>query len=137
MIHFHYHNTPFCVDELKATDLVSNLVRVEGYLINEVSVILCDDEYLLVLNRSFLNHDYYTDILTFDYSEKNALYGELYISFDRVKENSSLLNTSVNQELMRVIVHGFLHLCGYKDETPVLKELMTRKEDYYLSLINV
>ncbi len=98
----------------------------------EVNVIFCSDEYLYSLNTSFLNHNTLTDIITFDYSEGNTLGGDIFISIERVRENAKIFLQSSKTELSRVIIHGFLHLCGYKDKTKREKKLMTLKEDFYL-----
>ena len=95
---------------------------------------LCDDD-LLKINRQFLNHDTYTDVITFDYNQDHFVIGEIYISLDRIQENARVLNTSFHQEFYRILVHGLLHLLHYKDKNPEDKLLMTSKEDYYLSLL--
>lgn len=105
--------------------------------IDSVSIILCSDQYLLDINRKFLRHDYLTDIITFTYSSTdNSLEGELYISIERVKENSRDLSIPVERELNRVIVHGILHLCGYNDKRKEEKEFMHGLENRYLQLID-
>lgn len=107
----------------------------EGKVLGELNYIFCSDEYLLDINRRFLNHDYYTDIITFDISESShQTKGEIYISIDRVVDNARELGQPVQRELLRVIFHGALHLCGYKDETKAQKIQMRSKEDYYLDL---
>jgi probable rRNA maturation factor len=98
----------------------------------EVCVIFCDDHYLYSLNTEFLKHDTLTDIITFDYSEGNKIYGDIFISIDRVKENAKTYSQPFRKEMSRVIIHGFLHLCGYKDKETKEKILMTRKENFYL-----
>lgn len=99
-----------------------------------LSYIFCDDAYLLEINQNFLQHDTYTDIITFDLSEtEQELTGEIYISTDRVRENAEKFNTSYNEELHRVIFHGALHLCGFKDKTKPDKEAMRHAEDQCLS----
>ena len=102
--------------------------------ITEISYIFCSDPYLLKLNQEYLNHDTLTDIITFDYSQGNKLSGEIYISIDRVMENSQKFDSGFVDELHRVIIHGVLHLCGYKDKNQPDKTLMRKKEDAYLSL---
>ncbi len=102
--------------------------------ITEISFIFCSDPYLLKLNQGYLNHDTLTDIITFDYSQGNKLSGEIYISIDRVMENSKKFDSGFVDELHRVMIHGVLHLCGYKDKTRPDKTLMHKKEDAYLSL---
>ena len=100
----------------------------------DVSYIFCSDDYLLSLNKEFLNHDTLTDILTFTMSDSPLpVVSEIYISIDRVRDNARDLNIDFLDELNRVMIHGVLHLCGYSDHTPELKEEMTGKEDYYLS----
>jgi probable rRNA maturation factor len=102
--------------------------------IKELVYVLMDDEGLLEINRQALNHDYYTDIITFDYSDNDALEGEIYISVQRVKENATTFNEVFHVELLRVICHGALHMVGYKDKTKPEKTEMRKKEDYYISL---
>lgn len=107
----------------------------EGFSIGELIFTLCDDAYLLEINIEFLDHDSYTDIITFDYSIDSIISGEIYISLDRIYENAQRLQQEVKQELSRVIIHGVLHLCDYADKEPKEKLLMTDKENYYLSLL--
>ena len=115
--------------------LITDLIREElDVTPGEISIIFCSDEYLLDINIRYLDHDYYTDIITFPYSA-SPLTADLYISIDRVKENADQLNQHFSKELCRVIIHGILHLCGYKDKTPTEKELMRSKEDHYLKVL--
>jgi rRNA maturation RNase YbeY len=110
-------------------------MRSEHKDIDFVNVIFCSDSFLLDLNKHYLNHDTYTDILTFDYSDASTnVSGDIFISIDRVKENAKQFKTTFLQELHRVIIHGFLHLAGYKDKTRPEQQLMRSKEDIYLSL---
>jgi rRNA maturation RNase YbeY len=113
---------------------IRTLVESEGFVPGDLAIVLCTDQYLLKVNQDFLNHDYYTDIITFDYCEGDAINGDLLISLDRVVENSLLENTSLVDELHRVIFHGVLHLCGYKDKSKKDIEVMRFKESYYLDL---
>lgn len=100
----------------------------------DLNIVFCTDEELLEINQSYLNHDFYTDIITFPLDEdEKQLEAELYISLERVKENSNTLNVSFELELYRVIIHGVLHLCGYDDTDNHNKEIMRDKESYYLS----
>lgn len=116
--------------------VIIELFRKEGKQLEALSIVFCSDEYLLTLNQQFLQHDYYTDILTFAMSERNApIAGELYISVDRVRENALLLGVPVMQELRRVIFHGVLHLCGYKDKLKKDQVIIRQKEDRYLRLL--
>jgi probable rRNA maturation factor len=108
----------------------------EGYSISSLNIILCSDEHLLIINNQFLQHDYYTDIITFDYSKESSLIGELYISLERVLDNAQKNNVSPENELYRVIIHGVMHLCGYKDKTKKELKAMREKEEFYLQKID-
>ena len=101
---------------------------------SDISYIFCSDDYLLEMNRQYLNHDYYTDVITFDYCTEDHVSGDIFISIDRVVDNAQNMGVSSNDELHRVMVHGLLHLLGYQDKEPSDKEQMTAKEDFYLSL---
>lgn len=113
---------------------VCAVVSRETFSLGEVSIVFTSDENLLAINREFLQHDYFTDIITFDYSEGRVVSGELYISVDTVASNAAGLGMSFDDELDRVIIHGILHLCGYKDKTPAEQTGMRAKEDDYLSI---
>ena len=106
--------------------------------LQSIDIIFCSDEYLLEINKQHLQHDFYTDIITFDLSESpsNPIIGELYISIDRVKDNAALRDEKFSTELLRVIFHGLLHLCGFKDKTKSDIKTMREKEDEYLGLYN-
>lgn len=112
---------------------LSNTCKEEDKILEEVNLIFCSDEYLYDMNVEYLNHDYYTDIITFDYCEENRIIGDLFISKDRVVENASDNEVDFELELKRVIVHGVLHLCGYKDKSVSEEKLMREKENYYLN----
>lgn len=112
---------------------LSNTCVEENKSLEEVNLIFCSDEYLYDMNVQYLNHDYYTDIITFDYCEENRIIGDLFISKDRVIENASDNKVDFELELKRVIVHGVLHLCGYKDKSESEEKLMREKENYYLN----
>ena len=108
-------------------------MKKEGIRIECLQYVFCSDKYLLGINKQFLNHDYYTDIISFDLSEvKGELIGDIYISVDRVKENAKLVKTTQSNELLRVIFHGALHFCGYKDKKPADAKLMRSMEDKWL-----
>lgn len=109
-------------------------VEQEKKEIDAISIILCSDEDLLSVNQTYLQHDTYTDIITFDYSAEYRISGDLFISVDRVRENAKRYEVPLTDELHRVIIHGTLHLCGYKDKTPEEKELMRKKENDALAL---
>ena len=123
------------LDSMLLSSWLSNVCIEESKVLYEVNLIFCSDEYLLKMNIEYLQHDYYTDIISFDYCEDNKILGDLFISKDRVLDNSIEHNVSFYTEIQRVIVHGVLHLCGYKDKTDVEEILMRNKEDYYLSKI--
>ncbi len=113
---------------------IGSVFKAEKKKARDITYVFCSDEYLLNMNRQFLKHDYYTDIITFDLgdSKTDPIIAEIYISYDRVKENARMLAVPINQELHRVIIHGVLHLCGYKDKSPLQKKLMRSKENLYL-----
>ena len=102
--------------------------------IGDINIIFCSDNYILDVNMKYLQHDYFTDIITFDYCEKNRLNGDLFISVDSVRENALFYGTEFSDELNRVIVHGILHLVGYDDHSEEDSAVMRSKEDYYLGL---
>ena len=111
---------------------LEQVIVEEGLELGDVNLIFCSDEALLKMNIDFLQHDYYTDIITFDYCEENIVSGDLFISIDRVLDNSVELNAKYETELRRVCVHGVLHLCGYKDKSDEDEKQMRAKEDFYL-----
>ena len=113
---------------------INATILAEGYKLKELTYIFCSDPYLLQINQQYLDHDTYTDIVTFDNSEvKNVVVGDIFISIDRIRENARKYAVTESQELHRVIIHGVLHLLGYKDKSADDKEKMTQKEDLYLS----
>ena len=134
-IYFHSEDTPF---ELKNSDStikwIEDTIKNEGKILGEVSYIFCSDEYLHKINLKHLNHDNYTDIITFNYCENNTISSDVFISIERVKDNANKFNTDFVTELHRVIIHGILHLVGYNDKSNEEQEIMTSKEDFYLSL---
>jgi len=117
---------------------IINAINTEQKEMLSISFVFCTDDELLKINREALNHDYYTDIITFELNEKNEpIESDIYISIDRVRENAKLLSLSFNEELLRVIIHGVLHLCGYKDKKKKEKENMREMENYYLKVYGV
>jgi rRNA maturation RNase YbeY len=114
---------------------LENVVTAEGKILGDIMIVLGDDEWLRKYNVDFLNHDYYTDIITFDYSTKDLVSGDLLISVDRVDDNAVINSVSFRDELNRVVVHGVLHLCGYKDKTSSDELEMRQKENNYLALL--
>ena len=125
--------------ELSAPGAISEWIKTvierEGCNLTQVCYIFCSDEYLYNLNQEYLNHDTYTDIITFPYSEPPLVEGDIFISIDRVKENASQFGAPFEQELHRVMIHGVLHLCGYSDKSPDEEALMRKKEDEALQLL--
>ena len=111
---------------------LSSIISQEKHTEGEISIVFCNDEYLCKLNVEFLNHDTLTDVISFDYSIGKQVHGEIFISIDRVKENATEFNQSFETELSRVIAHGVLHFCGYKDKTDSESSLMRTKEGFYL-----
>lgn len=120
------------LDQEKLEKHVEFLVNNEKKELGDVSIIFCSDEYLLRINEEYLNHNYYTDIITFDYCENTVISGDLFISLERITENAGKFRTTFNKELYRVIFHGLLHLVGFKDKTDAEQEKMREKEEFYL-----
>lgn len=117
---------------------VKGVISTEGRILSEVNYIFCTDAYIHSINLEYLKHDTYTDIITFNNSdEENSIESDIFVSIERVKENSEKLSVSFEYELHRVMIHGILHLCGYSDKTPVLKAEMRIKEDACLSLLTL
>ena len=124
------------LNDIDLTNWISKVCINENYNLGDISLIFCSDEYLLDINRTHLDHDYYTDIITFDYTDNQIVSGDLFISIDRVRDNATDFNVSFEHELHRVIIHGVLHLCGYKDKSDDEEKLMRTKENNALSLIS-
>lgn len=118
------------------TKCVKALVKQELREIGDITFVFCDDNYLHKINLEFLDHDTYTDIITFDYSVGNEVISEIYISVDRVAENAKKYRQTFENEMHRVMIHGVLHLCGYKDKLAEDKQIMRDKENHYLSLLD-
>jgi probable rRNA maturation factor len=133
MISYHTETDFELPKAIKTTNWLNSVVEQEGKTLGEITIIFCSDAYLYDLNIKYLNHDTLTDIITFDYVVGKELHGDVYISVDRVKENAEIYKCSYQQELHRVMVHGVLHLCGYKDKSSVDSVIMRAKEDYYLN----
>ena len=132
MISFNYETNFELEQPDQISQWISNTIIEENCREGEINYIFCSDEYLHKINVEFLNHDSLTDIISFDYSVGKELHGDIYISVDRVKENASDFNVEFKDELARVLIHGVLHYCGYKDKSKKEAELMRSKENYYL-----
>ncbi len=122
-------------DKTRLKEFILSIFKKEKHALSVITYVFCSDEFLLQMNRDFLKHDYYTDIITFGLSGKGEpITAEVYISVDRVKDNAKNLETKFREEMLRVIFHGALHLCGYKDKTKSEITLMRQKEEHYLRL---
>ncbi len=117
-------------------EYVKQLITKEISNVGDINIIFCSDDYLLKMNQQYLEHNYYTDIITFNYVEENTISGDLFISLDRIKENAHKYITEFNKELLRVIFHGILHLIGYNDKTEDEIKEMREKEEFYLEQVN-
>ncbi len=136
MIDIAYESTPdlnLSIDTL--SNWIERVIENEKHKMSDITLIFCSDEHLLKVNQDFLEHDFYTDIITFDYCEDNLISGDLFISVDRVIENALSFNVTFEQELHRVIIHGVLHLCGYKDKSSDEEKTMRTKEAEALLLL--
>lgn len=132
MIQFFYENLPESVNT-EYTIWLKDIILSEDKKLGEINYIFCDDEYLLKVNQDYLQHDYYTDIITFDYVKGKTISGEIFVSLQRISDNASTLSKNYEEELRRVLAHGILHLCGYKDKTEEEELLMRSKEDFYIA----
>lgn len=133
MIEFNSENEFQLKNRNEVSVWIGNVVKQEGFELGDVSFVFCSDDYLFQLNVEFLDHDTLTDIISFDYSLGKELHGEIYISTERVEENAAELQVGFEDELHRVIIHGMLHLCGYKDKTEVEEKRMREAEDRALA----
>ena len=134
MIEF-YSETDFKIEDTKAlSHWISEIILHENHELGDLTYVFCNDDYLHKLNLQFLNHDTLTDIISFDNSQGKQIHGEIYISVERVKENARTYQVAFLEELHRVIIHGVLHFCGYKDKTKKQQETMSRKENEALDL---
>jgi probable rRNA maturation factor len=137
MINFNYE-TDFTLDNEEAiATWLSNVITSENKKEGEINYVFCDDEYLHKINLEYLNHDTLTDIISFDYSLGNELNGDIFVSVERVQDNANDFKVSFDEELKRVLVHGILHYCGYKDKSEADETLMRSKEDEKLALFHV
>ena len=134
LIHFHNADTSYVLKNKRSiSSWIRLVIKEEEKQLEEISYVFCSDDYLLKINQEHLNHNTYTDIITFDYTEGEVISSEIYISVDRVKENAKNLSITAPDEMHRIIIHGVLHLCGYQDKSEQLAKEMRSKEDYYLT----
>lgn len=134
MIQFFFENIDEIFIHPNTEHWIKNIINSEQKKVGEITYILCDDAYLLKVNQDYLQHDYYTDIITFDYAKGKTISGDIFVSLQRISENASLLSKNFEDEFRRVLAHGILHLCGYKDKTEEEISVMRSKEDFYLSV---
>lgn len=137
MINYNYEIDFVLSDEDIYSSWINAVILSEEKELGEVSYIFCDDEYLLEINKQYLNHDTLTDIISFDYTEDNIISGDIFISLERVRDNAADLNTTFDEELKRVMIHGILHYCGYKDKSAKEELLMRSKEDEKIQMFHV
>ncbi|MCQ2341902.1 MAG: rRNA maturation RNase YbeY [Paludibacteraceae bacterium] len=124
------------IDPCSTERWLRQVAAIHGFSLGDLTYIFCNDERILEVNRQFLGHDYYTDVITFDYSTPTRVSGDIYISLDTVRSNAEMVGVTYEDELHRILVHGVLHLTGQGDKTPETKIEMTRKEDAALALLN-
>ncbi len=137
MINWHYETDFVLENETKYSDWLNRIIIQEQMSLGQLDYIFCDDEFLLRLNHEYLNHDEFTDIITFDYSEENTISGDIFISIPRVFDNALLFEATKDDELLRVMAHGVLHLIGYGDKTAKEGVVMRLKEDEMIKLFHV
>ncbi|RKS01052.1 rRNA maturation RNase YbeY [Flavobacterium sp. 102] len=137
MISFNYESDFNLDNETNYADWLSKVISSEIKNEGEINYIFCDDDYLLEINQQYLDHDTLTDIISFDYSIGNELHGDIFISIERVRENAQDFNVSFEEELKRVMVHGVLHYCGYKDKSGADEKLMREKEEEKMKMFHV
>jgi rRNA maturation RNase YbeY len=137
MISFNYEIDFEIPEETIYIDWISSVILSENKSEGEINYIFCDDDYLVEINQQYLNHDTLTDIISFDYSLGNEIHGDIYISIERVRENAEEFKVSFEEELKRVMIHGILHYCGYKDKSESDELLMRSKEDEKIKLFHV
>ena len=123
-------------DQRKITDWIKRTAAFYGKRAGDISYVFCSDDRILEVNRQFLQHDYYTDVITFDYSEADIVSGDIFISVDTVRSNAEQFGQSYERELHRIIIHGVLHLCGQEDKTPETRRVMTEKEELALKTLD-
>ncbi|MEK8178989.1 rRNA maturation RNase YbeY [Flavobacterium buctense] len=137
MISFNYESDFNLDNESVYADWLSKVISSEIKNEGEINYIFCDDDYLLEINQQYLNHDTLTDIISFDYSIGNELHGDIFISVERVRENAQDFKVSFEDELKRVMVHGVLHYCGYKDKSDADEQIMRDKEEEKMKMFHV
>lgn len=137
MISFNYETDFELENEAQYEDWISRIIESEGFDEGEINYIFCDDEYLHKINVEYLDHDTLTDIISFDYTVGNLIQGDIFVSVERVKDNAYDFKVSFDEELKRVLSHGVLHYCGYKDKSPKDEALMRTKEEEKMQMFHV
>jgi len=137
MIHFNYETDFQLNNETVYSNWVAKIILSENKRLGEINYIFCNDDYLHKINVEYLNHDTLTDIISFDYSEGNLVQGDIFISIERVQDNANDFDTSFENELLRVMAHGVLHYCGYKDKSEIEADIMRKKENEKIQLFHV
>ncbi|WP_333807731.1 rRNA maturation RNase YbeY [Flavobacterium sp.] len=137
MISFNYETDFELENEAQYEDWISRIIESEGFEEGEINYIFCDDQYLHKINVEYLDHDTLTDIISFDYTVGNLIQGDIFVSVERVKDNANDYNVSFEDELKRVLSHGVLHYCGYKDKSPEDEALMRSKEEEKMQMFHV
>ncbi len=137
MISYNYETEFLITNEEEFTSWIEKVIASEGKELGELSYIFCNDDYLLEINQQYLDHDTLTDIISFDYTEGNIVSGDVFISVERVQENAKDFKVSFEEELKRVIIHGVLHYCGYKDKSKSEELLMRSKEEEKIKMFHV
>ena len=123
------------INQSAVNEWIAQVAQNHGRTVGDLTYIFCDDEKIIEVNRQFLQHDYYTDIITFDYSSRKRIAGDMFISLDTIKSNAELFQRACNEELMRVVIHGVLHLCGINDKGPGEREIMEMHENEALAIL--
>lgn len=134
MINYFSNNNFKLKNKQKIRNWLNKAILMENHVVGNINYIFCSDEQLLEINIKYLHHDFYTDIITFDYKENNRISGDLYISTDRIFDNAKLNNISFDEEIIRVLIHGILHIIGYNDKSANESKLMREKENFYINL---
>ncbi|WDF47447.1 rRNA maturation RNase YbeY [Chryseobacterium sp. KACC 21268] len=133
MINYFFENIDPKKIDSNISKWLEDLILSENKKLGDINYIFCDDEYLLKVNQDYLDHDYYTDIITFDYVKGKTISGDIFVSLPRISDNASTLSQDSEKEFRRVLAHGILHLCGYKDKTDEEESTMRQKEDFYIN----
>ncbi|MGS0747958.1 rRNA maturation RNase YbeY [Halpernia sp. GG3] len=134
MINYFFENIEAIEISSDISAWLTNLITAENKKIGEITYVFSDDDYILKVNQDYLKHDFYTDVITFDYVKGKIISGDIFVSLPRISDNAKMLNKDFRKEFLRVLAHGILHLCGYKDKSDEEISLMRDKEDHYITL---